>query len=435
MAVAAFIVIGLIILGVAVAFAFGLATFAYFYMTGGNPGQVPAVAFRTLDSFTYLAIPFFLLAGAVMRRGGVSQRLVDFVGGLIGRVKGGLGATLVGACALFGSISGSSVATVSAIGQIMTENMVKRGYPRSYVAGLTAVSGILGILIPPSVPMIVYGIAANVSISSMFLAGLGSGLLMMLTLMINNFIWARKRTDLNDRGEAAIRIDRSLQLSRRERWSRTRLGRFGIAIPALLMPVVILGGIYSGIFTPTESGAVACLYGLLVGLFVYRELRVKQIGGTLLEGLLATAPILLIIAMGGAFSRAALVSGVPRDLAEWITGMNLPVWALLLILNIVLLIVGMFIEENTAIIILVPLLMPLLLAYGVDPVQFGVIMVLNLGMGLATPPFAPNLFVAASACNTPFHLIVLPALKLLVTAALPVLIAVNVFPILTTWFL
>ena len=281
--------------------------------------------------------------------------------------------------------------------------------------------------------MIVYGIAANVSISSMFLAGISSGLILTAVLITSNFFWARKRTDLNDRGDLAG--DPILAPGRRQRFSLTRIGRFGIAIPALFMPVVILGGIYSGIFTPTESGAVACLYGLFVGLFIYRELKPSKIGRTLLDGVLATAPILLIIAMGGAFSRAVLVSGIPREIATAVTDLGLPVWALLLLLNIMLLIVGMFIEENTAIIILVPLLMPLVLASGIDPIHFGVIMVLNLGMGLATPPFAPNLFVASTAVGVPFHLVVLPALRLLATAVLPVLIAVNVFPILTTWFL
>lgn len=434
MGIAAIILIALIILGVAVAFAFGGATFLYYFLDGSNPGQVPAVAFKTLDSFTYLAIPFFLLAGAIMQTGGVSRRLVDFVGGIAGRFKGGMGATLIGASALFGSISGSSVATVSAIGRIMSDNMVSRGYPRNYVGGLTAVSGILGILIPPSIPMIVYGIAANVSISSMFLAGIGAGLLLTVMLVLNNYLWARKRTDLNDRGLVQTGTGPGAQTAQRKRWGLSSLGRFGVALPALLMPVVILGGIYSGIFTPTESGAVACLYGLVVGLFIYRELKPGKIAGTLLNGVLATTPILLIIAMGGAFSRAVLVSGIPRDIATAITSMDLQPWALLLILNVLLLIVGMFIEENTAIIILVPLLMPLLAAYNIDPVQFGVIMVLNLGMGLATPPFAPNLFVAASACGTSFHQLVWPAVRLLATAVLPVLIAVNIFPVLTTWF-
>ncbi|RZT66413.1 C4-dicarboxylate transporter DctM subunit [Microcella alkaliphila] len=435
MGVAAFVVVGLIVLGVAVAFAFGLAVFTYFAMTGGNLGQVPAVAFRTLDSFTFLAIPFFLLAGAVMRNGGVSQRLVDFVAGFVGRVKGGMGATLVGACALFGSISGSSLATVSAIGKIMADSMALRGYPRSYVGGLAAVSGILGILIPPSVPMIVYGIAANVSISNMFLAGISSGLLLTAVLMLNNFIWARKRKDLKDGDLVTASVSPKIHDSRMQRLRVGRIGRLGAAAPALLMPIVILGGIYSGIFTPTEAGAVACLYGLLVGLFVYREIKFKEVGNTLLEGLLATAPILIIIAMGGAFARALVLSGIPRDIANWITGMGLSVFAVLLVLNIILLLVGMFIEENTAIIILVPLLLPLIQAYGIDPIQFGVIMVLNLGMGLATPPFAPNLFVAASACGALFHTIMGPALKLLATAVLPVLIVVNVFPAFTTWFL
>lgn len=425
MPIAAVAVLVLIVLGVAVAAAFGLAAFLYFFMTGGNPTQVPAVAFRTLDSFTYLAIPFFLLAGAIMQSGGVSRRLVDAVGLLAGRLKGGLGATLIGACALFGSISGSSIATVSAIGRIMSDGMAARGYPRAHIGALAAVSGILGILIPPSVPMIVFAVAANVSIADMFLAGVPTGLLLMALLMLSNWMWARKRTDLDDRGVEL--------LGRQVDAKRVRRRRLVGVIPALLMPVVILGGIYSGVFTPTESGAIACVYGLLVGLLIYRELKLKQISGTFVAGLLATAPILLIIALGGTFARAVVLSGVPRDLAAGITALELPIWAFLIVLNLMLLFVGMFIEENTAIVILTPLLLPLVTAYGMDPIQFGVIMVLNLGIGLATPPFAPNLFVAATAAEVPFHRLVLPALGLLLRAALPVLVVVNLVPAFTTF--
>ncbi|WP_413318057.1 TRAP transporter large permease [Agrococcus sp. 1P02AA] len=425
MPIAAGAVLLLIILGVAVAAAFGLAAFLYFFLTGGNPTQVPSVAFRTLDSFTYLAIPFFLLAGAIMQSGGVSRRLVDAVGLLAGRFKGGLGATLVGASALFGSISGSSIATVSAIGRIMSDGMAARGYPRNYIGALAAVSGILGILIPPSVPMIVFAVAANVSIADMFLAGIPAGLLLMALLILNNWLWARKRDGLDDRGLQLLAEGVDARRGRRRRLLSV--------IPAILMPMVILGGIYSGLFTPTESGAIACVYGLLVGLLIYRELKPSQVPSTFVAGLLATAPILLIIAMGGAFARAVVVSGAPRDLAAGITGLELPLWAFLIVLNLTLLIVGMFIEENTAITILTPLLLPLVVAYGIDPVQFGVIMVLNLGIGLATPPFAPNLFVAATATGTSFHRLVMPALGLLLRAAVPVLLVVNVLPAFTTF--
>lgn len=435
-AVATVSILVLIVLGVAVAFAFGGAAFLYLFLDGSNVATVPSVAFYTIDSFTYLAIPFFLLAGAIMQSGGISRRLVDFVASLVGRVRGGMAATVVGASALFGSISGSSVATVSAVGRIMTDGMVARGYPRSFVGGLTAVCGILGILIPPSVPMIVYGTSAGVSIGDMFLAGITSGVLMAVLLTVNVLVWARRQPQLNDRGpDGASPEHGPAGANRRRRLTLTPVGRFGAALPALLTPVIILGGIYSGLFTPTESGALACAYGLLVGMFVYRELKPSAVGGTLLNGILATAPILLIIAMGGVFARVLLLSGVPQDLAAWVNGLDIPVWALLLTLNLVLLIVGMFIEENTAIVILVPLLMPVVDTLGVDPVQFGVIMVLNLGMGLVTPPFAPNLFVAASACEVPFHRIVGPALRLVALSALPVLLVVNVFPAFTTWFL
>ncbi|RLV57137.1 TRAP transporter large permease [Aeromicrobium phragmitis] len=421
MPIAAFVVLALIVLGVAVAVAFGMGALIFFMLLGGNPGQVPSVAFRTLDSFTFLAIPFFLLAGAIMQSGGVSKRLIEFVGLIAGRFKGGLGATMIGACALFGSISGSSVATVSAIGRIMSGEMAERGYPKKYLASLVAVSGIIGILIPPSVPIIVYAVAAGVSIADMFLAGAVIGILLTVVLVTFNFVWARGR-DLDDLG---ARLNSTQQ--------RRTARRIGGAVPALIMPVIILGGIYSGIFTPTESGAVACAYGLFVGLLVYRELKPSGVGGTVLNGLLATAPILLIIAMGGAFARAVVVSGVPQALADTIGGWGVPAWVLLIVLNLMLFVVGMFIEENTAIVILVPLLLPLTAAYGIDPVQFGIIMVLNLGMGLATPPFAPNLFVAANATATPFHTMVLPALRLLVTCVLPVLVVVNVVPALTTF--
>ncbi|MFD1860262.1 TRAP transporter large permease [Aeromicrobium camelliae] len=421
MPIAALAVVALIVVGVAVAVAFGIGALIFFILLGSNPGQVSSVAFRTLDSFTYLAIPFFLLAGAIMQSGGVSKRLIEFVGLIAGRFKGGLGATMVGACALFGSISGSSVATVSAIGRIMSKDMADRGYPKQYVGSLIAVSGIIGILIPPSVPIIVYAVAAGISISDMFLAGAVVGILLTIVLVTYNLLWARGR-ELDDLGA---------RLSTEQRRSTSR--RISGAIPALVMPIIILGGIYSGAFTPTESGAIACAYGLLVGLLIYRELKPSAVGGTILNGLLATAPILLIIAMGGAFARAVVISGVPQTLADTIAGWAIPAWGLLIVLNLLLFFIGMFIEENTAIVILVPLLLPLTTAYGIDPVQFGIIMVLNLGMGLATPPFAPNLFVAASATETPFHTLVLPALRLLIVGVLPVLVVVNVFPVLTTF--
>ncbi|HVM12980.1 MAG TPA: TRAP transporter large permease [Egibacteraceae bacterium] len=431
MTAAALLVLFLIIVGVPVAYAFGTGAFFGFLYLGDSVTQIPSVAYRTIDSFPLLAIPFFLLSGVVMQEGGVSRRLVSFVAQFTGRLRGGMGATLLGASAIFGAISGSSVATVSAMGSIMTPEMVKRGYPRRYVGGLVSVAGLLGILIPPSIPMVVYGVAANVSISDMFLAGLSAGLLLLVTMIAVNFLWAWRKDELNDSG--AVLGAPSTEGTTRKRIGLGALTRTGAAIPALVMPVIILGGIYSGIFTPTEAGAAAVVYGFLVGLLVYRELRPSRVGAVLLNGILATTPILLIIAMGGAFSRALTLSGVPVEITAYISDLDPPKWLLLIILNLLLLGVGCFVEENTAIIILAPLLLPLTTAYGIDPVQFGVIMVLNLGIGLATPPMAPNVFVASRACDVPFHLIIGTTLKFLLFAAVPVLIAVNVAPGFSLW--
>lgn len=430
MITAAVVVLILIIVGVPVAYAFGTGAFVAFFILGDAFVQIPSVAYRTIDSFPLLAIPFFLLSGAVMQEGGVSRRLVDFVGTFTGRLKGGMGATLLGASAIFGAISGSSVATVSAMGSIMTPEMVKRGYPRQYVGGLVSVAGLLGILIPPSIPMVVYGVAANVSISAMFVAGLGAGLLLLLAMFIVNFVWAIGRTDLNDRG-----IDAEEEPAQRKRLSLRIVTRTGAAVPALIMPVIILGGIYTGIFTPTEAGAAAVVYGFLVGLLVYREMRPSRIASTLLNGILSTTPILLIIAVGGAFSRALTLSGVPVEITAYIGDLDPPRWLLMIILNVFLLAVGCFVEENTAIIILTPLLLPLVTSYGVDPIHFGVIMVLNLGIGLATPPMAPNVFVASRACDVPFHQMISTTLRFLLLAAVPVLIVINMVPAISTWSL
>lgn len=431
MTTAAIVVLVLIVVGVPVAYSFGIGSLVAFASLGEFT-EVPAVAYRAIDSYPLLAIPFFLLSGAVMNAGGVSRRLVSFVAIFTGRIKGGLGATLLGSSTIFGAISGSSIATVSAMGSLMTPQMVKLGYPRKYVAGMTSVAGLLGILIPPSIPMVVFAVAANVSIADMFLAGLGVGLLLLLAMLVVNFVWALPRGDLRDRDAALDHIGRAH--GGRAARARARVGKIGGAVPALAMPLIILGGIYSGIFTPTEAGAAACLYGFIVGLFIYRELRVKDVPSTLLDGILATTPILIIIAMGGAFARALTVSGLPFTIAEWITELDPSVWLLLLMLNLLLLAVGLFVEENTAIIILTPLLVPIVTAYGIDPIQFGVIMVLNLGIGLATPPMAPNVFVAARACEVPFHSIVWVTARFLLFAAVPVLIATNVFPALSLWF-
>lgn len=407
-----------IVLGIPVAFAFGYGALLI-YQDIGDLRQIASVAYRGIDLYPFLAVPFFLLSGVIMRAGGISRRLLGFVSVFMGRIRGGIGASMLGASSIFGAISGSSIATVSAMGSIVGPEMRARGYPVGYVGGITSVAGLLGILIPPSVPMIVYGIASGVSILELFLSGAVAGLMLLAAMVTVNLLWARRRPFLRDDLSAAEAMGEP---------QTTSLRKITTAIPALVLPVVVLGGIYGGYFTPTEAGAVACLGAVVIGTFVYRAMNFRTIGNTLLEGMLSTGAILIIIAFGATFARGITLLRIPADLVRFVVDADLSFVVFLIALNALLLVVGMFVEENTAIIILTPLLLPVAETYGIDPVHFGVIMVLNLGIGLATPPMAPNVFVACRACEVPFQKMVGTTVRFLLLAALPVLIVVNVAP-------
>ncbi len=422
--------------GGAVAFAFGAASIIGVWQLGSPISSIPSMAYRGIDTFPIMAIPFFLLTGALMKDGGISRRLIDFVAAFTGWLRGGMGVTLVGTSAIFGAISGSSVATVSAMGSILSPEMRRRGYPSSYLGGLTGVSGMLGIMIPPSIPMIVFGIATGVSIGELFLAGMSAGILMAILFAIINLVQVRRRyPEVDDRGGGAELEEEAFTGPHGDVLVRTRprerigLGRRTVvALPALALPFIILGGIYGGVFTPTEAGAVASVYALLAAMGIYRSLSPRAAASATLEAGLQTASLLIILALGTAFSRYLTMARVPTALGDWVTTNAGSLLLFLLLANAVMLLVGMFIEENTAIIILAPLLTPLAVTFGMDPVHFGVIMVLNLGIGLSTPPMAPNLFVAARACGTSFHSMLPTTARLLLYGAVPVLILVNLVP-------
>lgn len=423
--------------GGAVAFAFGAASIVGLWQLGSPVSSIPSMAYRGIDTFPIMAIPFFLLTGALMKDGGISRRLVDFVAAFTGRIRGGMGVTLVGTSAIFGAISGSSVATVSAMGSILSPEMRRRGYPSSYLGGLTGVSGMLGIMIPPSIPMIVFGIATGVSIGELFLAGMSAGILLAALFSIINVVQVRRRCHEVDDFGGAEAHDEPVTSSgphgdvvvRTRPRQRVGLGRRTVvAVPALALPFIILGGIYGGVFTPTEAGAVASVYALLAAMLIYRSLSPRVALNAVLEAGLQTASLLIVLALGTAFSRYLTIARVPTALGDWVTANAGTLLVFLLLANAVMLLVGLFIEENTAIIILAPLLTPLATAFGMDPVHFGVIMVLNLGIGLATPPMAPNLFVAARACGTSFQSMLPTTARFLLYGAVPVLIIVNLFP-------
>lgn len=374
----------LFLLSVPVAVAVGLAAVAGLGLYTPLPLVLVAQqAFASLDKFPLAAVPFFILAGNLMGEGGISRRLVDFAKSLVGGVQGGLACTCILTCMIFAAVSGSSVATTFAIGAILIPAMVKHGYPISFAASLQASAAELGVIIPPSIPMILYGVAAEVSIGELFVAGFGPGILIAGALMLSVWLWCRIRGyGKNDR-------DGRMQV-----WPATRAAGL-----ALMMPVIILGGIYGGVFTPTEASIVAVFYALIVSCFIYRELDFATVIAILRKSVVSSSVIMLIIAMAGLFSFLLTRAGVPAQIGAYIIATFDSGWSFLLAVNLFLFVIGMFIETSAAIIVLAPILAPVAARFGIDPVHFGMVMVVNLALGMITPPFGVNLFAACAVAR------------------------------------
>jgi C4-dicarboxylate transporter, DctM subunit len=391
-------------LSISVAVSIGLASIVGAWEAKLNLLTIVKEMFGAINKFPLAAIPFFILAGNLMETGGISQRLVEFAKSVVGGVQGGLAATCVLTCMIFAAVSGSSVATTFAIGAILIPALIKHGYPTSYAAALQATSAELGVIIPPSIPMILYGVSAEVSIGELFISGFGPGLLIGGALMTFAVVYAR----LKGYGQR----DREGRLPF---WVAPRR-----AALALLMPVIILGGIYGGVFTPTEASVVAVFYALIVGVGIYREIRLSELPRILQKSVVSSAVIMFIIANAGLFSYLITRAGVPEKigafLVEWLQSPAL----FLLGVNGALFVIGMFIETSASIIVLAPILAPVAQHFGVDPVHFGIVMVVNLALGMITPPFGVNLFAACTVARisldqivtrlVPFVLVVLACL-------------------------
>ena len=336
--------------------------------------------FGSLNAFALLAVPFFIYAGELMGRGSVAQRLVDFVQSGVGSVRGSLGVTTVGTAAIFGAISGVSSACVATVGKVMYPAMRRAGYPETFAAGLVTAVGAIDIIIPPSIPMIVYGAAAEESVPRLYAAGVLPGLLLagMLSAYV---IWRAHRSGFG-RGEP---FDRAAFLR-----------ATGRSVWALGAPVIILGGIYGGLFSPTEAAAVACVYAALVTRFVFRELGWRDILDAAGTTAIFTAQILIIVACAGVFAWLLTVNQMPAALVSWLQGLNVSSWMFLLAVNILLLFVGCFLDPLSAILLLTPLLVPMVKALAIDTVHFGIVVTVNLAIGLFHPPFGINIFVAQS---------------------------------------
>ena len=345
--------------------------------------------FGSIDAFALLAVPFFIYAGELMGRGSVAQRLVDAVQAGVGNVRGSLGVTTVGTSAIFGAISGVSAATVATVGRIMVPAMRRANYPEHFSAGLITAVGAIDIIIPPSVPMIVYGVAAQESVPRLYAAGIFPGLLIGLMLVLY-VVWYARRAGIP--GGAPFEARRFLLALRRGLW-------------ALGAPVIILGGIYGGVFSPTEAAAVACVYAALVTRFVYRELSWRDIIQAASQTAYFTAQILIVVACASIFAWLLTVNQVPAALVAWLQALDLSTWQVLLALNLLLLLVGCFIDPLSAILILTPLLMPIVQSAGIHPVHFGIVLTVNLAIGLFHPPFGINIFVAQSVLGLPLKVI------------------------------
>lgn len=366
-----------------IAVALGLTSFAYFfYFTTIPLTQVPERLFNSLNTFPLMAIPFFVLAASIMSRGGISRRLIAACNAVVGQFRGGLAMTGVLACMFFAAISGSSPATVVAVGTLIIPALIASGYPRRFSTGLVATSGSLGILIPPSIPLIVYGIATEESIGDLFLAGVLPGLLAGFMLLALVFAISYRR------GYGSG--DEAIVMTTAEKFRALRDAVLSLALPAL-----VLGGIYGGVFTPTEAAAMAVFYAVIVSVFVYRELDLKDLGGILLSSARTSAMIMFIIANGILFSFVLTSEQIPRDITELLLSYELNTFTFLLLVNIILLVAGCFMETSSAILILAPILLPIALELGVNPIHLGVIMVMNLEIGMVTPPLGLNLFVAS----------------------------------------
>jgi C4-dicarboxylate transporter DctM subunit len=389
---------GLMAVSVPIGISMGLASMAAILYKGGMPLTILAQKmFTGLDSFPLLAVPFFILAGCFMETGGISARLVRFASVLVGHVRGGLAHVVIVGTIFFSGVSGSSAADTAAIGSIMIPSMVKRGYPRPLSTAIVAAAGGMGVNIPPCIIMVLYGIAANVSIGYLFAAGFIPGFISGLALMVMVYFIA-KRDGLPKETKASLR---EMLIAARD------------AVPPLLMPVIILGGILTGVFTATESAVIAVVYGVILSMFVYQELHVRDVPRILVTSAKLTGMVMLVVGMSTTFAWIVTVERVPQMITEWILAATQNPWVFLLFTNVLMLIVGMFIDATPAMITFTPILYPIAQKLGIDPVHFGIVMVTNLGVGFVTPPVGSCLFVASAIGETTIDEVFKPLLPFL----------------------
>lgn len=404
-------------LGLPIAVSLGIASlFAIYFFTTDPLPDLAGKIFTGLDRFPLMAIPFFVLAGNIFTTGGVARRLINITNAWVGHIPGGLSIAGIFACALFAAISGSSPATVVAIGGIMIPAMIKHGYAKEYSVGSISTAGSLGILIPPSIPMIVYAVTVDQSVGKLFLAGIVPGIL-LATLLASVSFYIAKKNNYQKAQKASFTV--RLKATKEAFWSLT-------------LPIIVIGGIYTGVFTPTESAAVAVMIGAIVGLFIHRDLKLKHFPKILIDSSKTTAMLFFIITMAMLFAHILTLERIPHAVAEWIVNWNVGPVMFLLIVNILLFIAGQFMEPTAIITILAPILFPVAMALGINPIHFGIVMTVNMEMGMITPPVGLNLYVASGLTGMPLTDVTRSALPWLL-AVFVGLMLVTYIPIISLW--
>lgn len=411
-----FVALGLLlIVGMPIAMSLGMSSLFVMTMVDGSP-PVSLMARSIVtgaDSFPLIAVPLFVLAGDLMQQGGLSRRIIGFASSLVGHIRASLCYVNVIASMFFSAISGSAPATVAAIGSNIIPSMTQQGYKKDFSSALTASAGMIGVMIPPSIPFIIYGVSAEVSIGKLFLAGVLPGILFGIAFMAMSRVVVRHQPIMN------------IELTPFS-WKGVAV-EFKNSIWALIVPGIILGGIYGGVFTPTEAGAVAVVYAIICGLFIYKEISFKDLPAVFARSTLTSATILVLVVFAAAFGRLVTFEQIPTTVANALVGLSDNPIVILILINLMLLLIGMFMETISAIIILTPILLPVVTKLGVDPIVFGVILTVNLAIGFCTPPLGVNIFVASQVSNVSIEKITRALIPFL-AVMLVLLVAVTFIP-------
>lgn len=421
-AIAVSIIVILLLLEVPVAFAVGAGVIVFALASGQDVSYLAPAAFRELGSYALLSAPLFIISGTVMARSGISEAMIRVVDAFMGKRRSGFGAVTVVSCALFGAISGSGAAAIAGVGSIMIPRMVAAGYPKPYATALVGCSSVLALMIPPSIPMIVFAMTANLSVAACFLSTVVPGILLTIGYCLYNWRTVRRFPET-----APSPIEQGAAVQARsgapEIIDALRKGAFALALPP-----IILGGIYSGLATPTEAAAISILYAVPVGLFIYRGLNARQLGRTLFDAVVQTGSFVIIIFFLFNLSRLMILEGIPASIAAGIADLSQNRYVVLLLINVVMLMMGMLVDDVSGSILAAVILMPLATQAGVDPIHFAAIVGTNLGLGNVSPPCAPLLFVAISVGRTSLRDVALPTIKALLWCHLPMTMIVTFFP-------